>query len=826
MTERFVGEGRDTCTTNSWIVSSVYVSLLYTLFLCFGLSLPASSEGIVVEEGENKTLNCSLSGSPINWTSPLNESRNGQYFHISNFTCNKNGTYTCRNTSSFSEEHNVTCARDANNKTTTPPGSSIGTSVTVTTAKFSSSLGPTPISRERSESEFIVVLVLLCTVLLVLAFAGVVGVMLLYRRRLHCCCKAYCNGFFSVQSDNPPSTPRRRTSLISVTKLKHGVIQVDDFIHHVRILHTDGDYRFNQEFESLKNVHVKCRSWTHSDHPENQAKNRYGNIVAYDHSRVVLSPLENDPESHYINANYVDSFKKTNAYIATQGPQPQTIIDFWRMVWEQNCTIVVMITKTIEKGRRKCEMYWPTNEARSEVRGPLRITYLDEEAFAFYTVRRFEVKPVDQKSHYCQDMAEDEVKPMIVSQYHFTGWPDHGAPDTGCEYPALSFILKSASASQDGAGPIIVHCSAGVGRSGAYIVIHSMVKRIHDSGDVNVYDFLSHIRQQRNHLVQEECQYIFVHDALLHYIESGFRLAIPIDDLKDYVHKLEKNRSNQSTLDIEFKRLKEIEVKHYNLKQARRGCNIAKNRSVDFLPADSARVELYPRPREEGSDYINASYLPGFWKSQAFIATQYPLEDTTNDFWRMIWQENCRSIVMLISKAELELDYYHSYLPAEHERSRFGEYEVTLDSVQTRGDVVVREMRMASIKDPSEHRNIRHFHFLHWPEIGNPGSGQTILQLVDKVDSWEKEVAESANPSEVIGSIVVHCNYGIGRTGVYCILHAMFQQIAREKTVSVFQLARLYNHLRPHCISDKVLYEFCYSTLIEYIEADCSLHLV
>ncbi|XP_015780032.1 PREDICTED: uncharacterized protein LOC107357908 isoform X2 [Acropora digitifera] len=123
MTERFVEEGRDTCTTNSWIVSSVYVSLLYTLFLCFGLSLSASSEGIVVEEGENKTLNCSLSGSPINWTSPLNESRNGQYFHISNFTCNKNyGTYTCRNTSS-SEKHNVTYA---NNKTTTPPGSSIG----------------------------------------------------------------------------------------------------------------------------------------------------------------------------------------------------------------------------------------------------------------------------------------------------------------------------------------------------------------------------------------------------------------------------------------------------------------------------------------------------------------------------------------------------------------------------------------------------------------------------------------------------------------------------------------------------------------------------
>ncbi|XP_015770016.1 PREDICTED: receptor-type tyrosine-protein phosphatase F-like [Acropora digitifera] len=687
MTERFVEEGRDTCTTNSWIVSSVYVSLLYILFLCFGLSLPASSEGIVVKEGENKTLNCSLSGSPINWTSPLNESRNGQYFHISNFTCNKNnGTYTCCNTSNL-EAHNVKCARDANNKTTTPPGSSIGTSTTVMTAKSSSTVSAT--SSPTKRSVFPLLLVILSLLLCFFIGVCVVGITLRYRRRLHCCCKAYCNGFFSVQADNPPSTPKRRTSLLSVARPQPQTII--DFWRMV--------WEQNCTIVVMITKTIEKGRVSETSLKRLQLVNTCDMIVSLrfffwyvldDHSRVVLSPLENDPESHYINANYVDSFKKTNAYIATQGPQPQTIIDFWRMVWEQNCTIVVMITKTIEKGRRKCEMYWPTNEARSAVRGPLRITYLDEEAFAFYTVRRFEVKPVDQKSHYCQDMAEDEVKPMIVSQYHFTGWPDHGAPDPGCEYPALSFI----------------------------------------------------------------CQYIFVHDALLHYIESGFRLAIPIDDLKDYVHKLEKNLS---TLDIEFKRLKEIEVKHYNLKQARRGCNIAKNRSVDFIPADSARVQLYPRPREEGSDYINASYLPGFWKSQAFIATQYPLEDTTNDFWRMIWQENCRSIVMLISKAELELDYYHSYLPAEHERSRFGEYEVTLDSVQTRGDVVVREMKMASIKDPSEHRNIRHFHFLHWPEMGNPGSGQTILQLVDKVDSWEKEVAESANPSEVIGSIVVHC---------------------------------------------------------------------
>ncbi|KAM7433559.1 hypothetical protein ABFA07_016213 [Porites harrisoni] len=652
------------------------------------------------------------------------------------------------------------------------------------------------------------------------------GCYLRFRHRRQCCCKAYCNGFFTVQDEPPPPSPTKRPSLTSFSKAKHGAVLVDDFARHVKILHMDGDYRFSQEFESLKSVHLKSRSWVHSEKQENQSKNRFNNIVAYDHSRVILSLTENDPESHYINANYIDSFEKANAYIATQGPVANTISDFWRMVWEQNCTVIVMITKIIERGRHKCTMYWPSKQAKTEVHGPLRVTYLDEEAFAHYTVRRFEVKPVEQGSHYCQDMAEDEVKPMIVSQFHFTGWPDHGAPDTGCEFPALSFILKSATASRDGAGPVIVHCSAGVGRSGAYILIHSMVKRMHVTGDINVFDFLSQIRQQRNHLVQEECQYIFVHDALQHYIESGFKLDIVADDLKDHLQILRKNLSSQSRLDLELEYLNAVQIKHYNLKQAKRGCNMAKNRSVDYIPADSARVELFPRPREEGSDYINASYLPGFWKSQAYIATQYPLEDTTNDFWRMVWQEHCRSVVMLVSKEELQQDYYHSYLPPSHETARFGDYEVTVDSLETLGDIVVRKLRMAAIKDPTEYRNIQHFHFLHWPEDGNPWSGQTILQLIRKVDSWEDEVKLSAKPFETIGPIVVHCNYGIGRTGVYCLLHTMYHQIARENTVSIYQVARLYNFKRPNCISTKGHYEFCYDTLVEYIEAGCSLHLV
>ncbi|RMX56715.1 hypothetical protein pdam_00015776 [Pocillopora damicornis] len=767
----------------------ILVNVFMLLWLFVG-SLNALSEDLTFIEFDNMTLKCPLVAlnASINWTGRNGEHlHTGQNFSKSSINRTMSGIYKCRNSSSSEHSFNVTVQYSSH--LITKPGLPV---------IFNGAEGE--ISSKTTNFTFGQKIEISCQIYGVPPVSEVV----------------WFFGNISILND----------SCSNISEYKHGTIPVENFAAHVKLLHTDGDYRFNQEFESLQSVHVKSKTWINSEKPENQSKNRYNNIVAYDHSRVILSLTENEPDSHYINGNYVDSFKKVNAYIATQGPMANTIKDFWRMVWEQNCTVVVMITNIIEKGRHKCAMYWPSKQAKSEAHGPLRVTYLDEEAFAHYTLRRFEVKPVEHSTHYSQDATEDEVKPMIVCQYHFTGWPDHGAPDHGCEYPALDFIFKSSAASQEGAGPIIVHCSAGVGRSGAYIVIHSMMKRMIEMRDVNIFDFVAQIRQQRNHLVQEECQYIFVHDALLHFIESGFQLSIPIDELKDHVQKLRKNCSSTSGLEVEFEDLSAIQVRYYNLKQAKRGCNLAKNRSIDYIPADSSRVELYPRPREEGSDYINATYLAGFWKSEAYIATQYPLAETTDDFWRMVWQENCRSLIMLLSKAEMEEGFYHRYLPPLNETTRFGDYEVTADSEATRGDILITELRMVSIKDPSEYRNIQHFHFLHWPEDGNPWSGQTILQLICKVDSWEREVRLNAKPFEVIGPVVVHCNYGVGRTGAYCLLHTMYHQIEREKSVSIYQIARLYNHQRPRCVSTLGQYEFCYDTLVEYIEADCSLHLV
>ncbi|XP_015185172.1 PREDICTED: receptor-type tyrosine-protein phosphatase kappa-like [Polistes dominula] len=203
----------------------------------------------------------------------------------------------------------------------------------------------------------------------------------------------------------------------------------------------------------------QTKSWDYGKLPQNKSKNRYGNLIAYDETRVVLKKLADDPFSDYINANYIKGYKKEKRYIATQGPKAKTIIDFWRMIWQENVFVICMLTNIIENGKTKCEQYWP-DIGKKKKYGDVLVFNSTQNIFADYTFRILHVT------------CNDETRK--VEHLHYTAWPDHGVPNY--THSVVTF-LKKILAKEIGNGPMVVHCSAGIGRTGTIILCDICLRR-------------------------------------------------------------------------------------------------------------------------------------------------------------------------------------------------------------------------------------------------------------------------------------------------------------------------------------------------------------
>ncbi|KAM8800539.1 receptor-type tyrosine-protein phosphatase delta isoform 14-T15 [Rhynchonycteris naso] len=583
----------------------------------------------------------------------------------------------------------------------------------------------------------------------------------------------------------------RRLNFQTPGMASHPPIPILELADHIERLKANDNLKFSQEYESIDPG--QQFTWEHSNLEVNKPKNRYANVIAYDHSRVLLSAIEGIPGSDYVNANYIDGYRKQNAYIATQGSLPETFGDFWRMIWEQRSATVVMMTKLEERSRVKCDQYWPSRG--TETHGLIQVTLLDTVELATYCVRTFAL--------YKNGSSEKRE----VRQFQFTAWPDHGVPEHPT--PFLAFLRRVKTCNPPDAGPMVVHCSAGVGRTGCFIVIDAMLERIKHEKTVDIYGHVTLMRAQRNYMVQTEDQYIFIHDALLEAVTCG-NTEVPARNLYAYIQKLTQIETGENVtgMELEFKRLASSKAHTSRFISANLPCNKFKNRLVNIMPYESTRVCLQPIRGVEGSDYINASFIDGYRQQKAYIATQGPLAETTEDFWRMLWEHNSTIVVMLTKLREMGREKCHQYWPAERS-ARYQYFVVDPMAEYNMPQYILREFKVTDARD-GQSRTVRQFQFTDWPEQGVPKSGEGFIDFIGQVHKTKEQFGQD-------GPISVHCSAGVGRTGVFITLSIVLERMRYEGVVDIFQTVKMLRTQRPAMVQTEDQYQFCYRASLEYL---------
>ncbi|KAM4640553.1 receptor-type tyrosine-protein phosphatase C [Discoglossus pictus] len=598
-------------------------------------------------------------------------------------------------------------------------------------------------------------------------------------------------------------------------------IAVEQLLETYKRKNADEGRLFLDEFQSIPRVFSKF-SIKEARKQCNQTKNRYIDILPYDDNRVILSEIQGENGSDYINASYVNGFKEPRKYIAAQGPKDETMNDFWRMIWEQKSSIIVMVTRCEEGNRNKCAQYWPSMEDDTETFGDILVKIREEKTFPDYITRKLHVLHKREKTE------------RDITHIQFTVWPDHGVPDD----PNLLLKLRRRvnALSNFFSGPIIVHCSAGVGRTGTYISIDAMLEGLEAEGRVDVYGYVVQLRRQRCLMVQVESQYIFIHKSLVEYNQFG-ETEISISDLPLVLSNMKKRDppSEPSQIECELQRL----PTYRNWRPQTAGNhpdNKEKNSNPAIVPYEFNRVlikldeeqshesvEDSDMSSDEDSDcdestkYINASYIIGYWGTREIIATQGPLKNTMSDFWQMIVQRKVKTIICLSGPArENKVAACAPYW--EEKKQKHEDLDVELTEEKTRGSYTERSFEIRHSKR-KEVRKVSQYQYNQWEEAV-PTETKDLLAMIAKVRKGvpARRLEEQSKRDKSV-PILVHCSDGSQQTGTFCALWNLLESANVEGVIDVFQAVKNLRKQRSGMVSSIEHYQFLYDTLASTVPA-------
>ncbi|KAF0311665.1 Receptor-type tyrosine-protein phosphatase kappa [Amphibalanus amphitrite] len=574
-----------------------------------------------------------------------------------------------------------------------------------------------------------------------------------------------------------------------------------------------------------------------------------GLIPIDDYNRVVLEPRR-DPdspdaiESDYINASYVDSLLKPNAYIVTQGPNERTVPDLWRMVWKERSPCIVMLTKTFDFIKVMCVQYWPVQLDKEESYGGMHVTVLKEEQLANFVIRSIRLR------HGTEERS--------ILQFHYTEWPCHSCPFSNAilEFRRRMRICLSNRV-PDLDGPIIVHCSDGAGRSGVFLAIDANIELAEEDGVFDVYGYLKKIRQARRGLIETVDQYKFVYDTLEEYVSCGYS-AFPVSELSQRLKEKAVRVTGGDKLNDYQREFLQIcrQVPKFTIGDCaggHRADNRHKNRDVMIVPPDNFRPYLTSFQGNAATDYINAVFVDGYNRSKEYIVTEWPLRATPSDFWSLVYDFGCNSIVGYSHPREyivtewvlppsvadlwsLVYDYdcaavvvlcnpdaspnFPPFWPETTRSRRYGTV-FTVEHIshqhyqnikswifRINKKIVSLTELMAGVK--AESKTCQLFQLTCWPAgYKVPTSTNALVELMNMVERWRQRSG--------YGPVVVVSPDGQCRAGVYCAANACIEQVIQHGEVDVFQAVKTVRRHRPQLISNMMEYKYCYDLVLHYV---------
>ncbi|XP_076054228.1 receptor-type tyrosine-protein phosphatase kappa-like isoform X3 [Oratosquilla oratoria] len=658
----------------------------------------------------------------------------------------------------------------------------------------------------------------------------------------------------------------------AVGALPANPIPVSDFFN-ICAQHRKYPILYKMEFQM--GTKVEAHSMRHALKEANDPKNQNKKIIPYDYNRVVLEPLEDMPDSDYINASYVDSLLTPKAYIVAQGPNERTIGDFWRMVWQENTRMIVMLTKTFDFIKVMCVQYWPAMVGHHDEYSGIKVKLLKEEQLANFMIRSILLTK------------EGHPEERMITQFHYTEWPSHTQPFINAllEFRRrIRIAIKNNANASD--GPTIVHCSDGAGRTGVYLACDANLEMCEEDGMFDIYGYLKKMRQARRGLIETVDQYKFVYDTLEELLICGYSF-FPVSELSNRLkHKSMKLNGNKSEYQIEFEQICKMTPRFTigDCAGGHRADNRFKNRNVLCVPPDNFRPYLTSFQGNSCTDYINSVFVDGYVRPREYLVTEWPLRSTTSDLWSLVYDHDVTSIVVLCNPPPSEAsgythpreyivtewplpttvgdvwslvyDYdcsalvvlcdpinsvnYPPFWPEKEKSLKYGPV-FTIDHVShqhyqnirswvfrmQKKDLAPHRKIITTVVDDQQGNNIVSLTELMAGIKAEPKSCQ-LFQLMcwpqgHKVPTSTNALVELMNMVERwrqrtgYGPVVVISPDGMSRAGVYCAANACIEQVIQHGEVDVFQAVKTVRRHRPQLINNMTEYKYCYDLVLHYV---------